>query len=346
MAKNNNLYISVLETLKQDILSGKYPFQSKLPSQEVLAKNLNVSRSTLRKILAELEECNLIESHRGSGAFVCNKNINRYIPFIIPKNNTSYRLTEILEGSNNYFKKIGFSSLLTIKTDASSKRERELVLKLINEGHKNFIIYPVSSDKNSLFYHKLQQQGYNFVFIDTLPEKISCDYVTSSNFLGGYEATKKLIELGHKKIAFGSIPKPKNANTIYERYLGYISALKEHNLEYSPDNYFICNDINYDDFGSYIVNNTTSTAIFTSTDQLGIILIKEFAKVNKEQAIIGFDNTILAESFNLASINQDLYRIGQTAAELLYKRIITPSKAYEHIFIPISLVERASLNNQ
>ena len=105
-------------------------------------------------------------------------------------------------------------------------------------------------------------------------------------------------------------------------------------------------DINYDDFGSYIVNNTTSTAIFTSTDQLGIILIKEFAKTNKEQAIIGFDNTILAESFNLASINQNLYRIGQTAAELLYKRIITPSKAYEHIFIPISLVERASLNNQ
>lgn len=345
MARSNDLYINVLESLKQDILSGKYPFQSKLPPQEDLAIKLDISRSTLRKILAELEKTGLIETHKGSGSFVCNKNINRYIPFIIPKNDTSYRLAEILEGSNSYFNNIGFSSLLTIKTESSSQNEKEIVLKLKDEGHKNFIIYPVASILNASFYRGLQQEGCNFVFIDTLPERLACDYVTSSGFLGGYKATKKLIELGHTNIAFCSIPDPKHANTIYERYLGYLSALEEHSIEPSKENYFICKDMSYEDFGSYIANNTSSTALFASTDQLAIILLNKFAKINKRQAIIGFDNTILAENFNLASINQDLKEIGRIAAELLHKRIINPSKPYEHIYIPVSLVERSSLDS-
>ena len=345
MAKSKDIYLSVLETLKGDILNGKYPFQSKLPSQEDLADELEVSRSTLRKVLAELEKDGFIESRKGSGSFVCNKNINRYIPFIVPKNDTTHRLAEILEGANSYFNKIGFSSLLIIKSDGHSQSERDVVSKLFDDGHRNFIIFPTSSVRSSLFYRKLQQQGCNFVFIDTLPEKIACDYVTSSNFLGGYEATKKLIELGHTDIAFCSIPKPKHANTINERYLGYLSALEENNIEPSKNSCFICENMSYEDFGNYIADNTTSTAIFASTDQLGIILVNKFAKLDKRPAIIGFDNIILAESFDLATINQNLYRIGQASAELLHKRIVNPSKEYEHLYVPISLVERASLND-
>lgn len=342
MARNNDLFVNVLETLKNDILSGKYPFQSKIPSETYLARELNISRTTLRKVLEALKDAGLIESQKGSGWFVCNKNITRYIPIVMPKNSNNYRMTEIFEGAHNYFDSVGFSSLLTI-TDDDPEKEQELLNKLFSEGHNNFVIYPTSSFHNSAFYQKLLRKNCNFVFIDSLPERITCDYVTSCNFLGGYMATKKLITLGHKNIAFCSLPNPETTNTIKDRYLGYLSALEQNKIKHSEDLIFIHGDEDYSEFCNRILKNTAATAIFASTDEFAIQLSKMFADSDRHPAIIGFDNTILSETFDLASVNQNLYEIGKTSAELLYKRIVNPQKNYEHIFVPVSLIERGSL---
>ena len=342
MAKNNRLYTETLDTLKKEILTGKYPFQTGLPSEEVLGKDLHVSRTTLRKVLNTLKEGGFIDSRKGSGWFVCNKNINRYIPIIIPKDSQNFRMTEIFEGAHDYFANIGFSSLLTL-TEDNPKKETELINKLIGDGHKIFIIYPGSCKRNTLFYQKLLRKGCNCVFIDTLPNKITCDYVTSCNFLGGYIATKRLIDLGHKDIAFCSLPSLEETNTVRDRYDGYVSALEQNKLKLDPDTVFIKKDMTFEEFGDYVVENLSSTAVFASTDELAVILVKKFALSDKHPAIIGFDNTILSENFNFSSVNQNLYEIGRTAAELLHKRIVAPNKNYEHIFIPTTLFERGSL---
>ena len=343
MAKNNNLYLRALHTLKEEIISGKYPFQSKLPSEAFLAENLNISRSTLRKILEALRSDGLIESRKGSGSFVCNKSINRYIPLIIPKDSQNYRMTDIFGGTHDYFSSIGFSPLLTL-SEGNPKKETELINKLIDDGYRNFIIYPVSRKYNGLFYQSLLRKGYNCVFIDTLPNRITCDYVTSCNFLGGYAATKALIDSGHTDIAFCSLPGLSETNTIRDRFEGYVSALEQSNLKQSDRAVFINKGLPFEEFGDYVVQHLSSSAIFASTDELAVILVKKFSLSDKRPAIVGFDNTILSENFNLASVNQNLYEIGRTAAELLHKRIINPTKNYEHIYIPVSLVERASLN--
>lgn len=342
MAKNNKLYAQTLSALKKDIVSGKYPFQTRLPSEEELGNDLGVSRTTLRKVLATLKEDGFIESRKGSGWFVYNKNINRYIPIIIPKDSKNFRMTEIFEGASDYFGGIGFSSLLTL-TDDDPKKETELINKLIEDGHKNFIIYPGSCKHNALFYQKILRKGCNCVFIDTLPYRITCDYVTSCNFLGGYAATKKLIDLGHKDIAFCSLPALNTTNTIRDRYDGYVSALEQCKIKLTDHMVFIKKDMTFEEFGDYVVKNLTSTAIFASNDELAVILVKKFALSDKHPAIVGFDNTILSENFNLASVNQDLYEMGRTAAELLHKRIVNPKKNYEHIYIPVTLHERSSL---
>lgn len=343
MSKNNNLFVSALEALREEIISNTYPLNSKLPPETELAKKLNIGRSTLRKVLDALKEEGLIESVKGSGSFVCNKNIIRYIPIIISHNDANYRKTEILKGIQDSLNKNGFSPLLTFY-DSDPKKEMELVLKLINDGHKNLIIYPLSSESNVSFYQRMIRKGINIVFVDTLPNTITCDYVTSCNFLGGYNATRKLIELGHKEIAFCSLFDPNVTNTVFERYNGYISALEQHKLNFSNDMIFIRNEMDNDEFTNYIIKNLSSTAIFTSSDELAVLLNNKLSSLNKKlPAIIGFDNSLIAESINLASINQDFYEIGKTAAELLYKRILNPSKNFEHIYIPVSLIERSSL---
>ena len=144
-------------------------------------------------------------------------------------------------------------------------------------------------------------------------------------------------------IAFCSLPSPEQANTISERYEGYLSALEQNKIPFSESMVYIKKDMTFEEFGDYVVENLSSTALFASTDELGLILMKKFALSSKHPAIIGFDNTVLSSSLNMASINQNFYEMGRTAARLLYERIINPNKSYEHIYIPVSLEERAPL---
>lgn len=142
----------------------------------MLIEEYGISRITLRKVLETLKEERIIESKQGSGWFVCNKSIIRYIPVIIPRDSSGYRMTEISEGAYDFFGGTGFYPLLRF-TDADAQREREIIDGLINDGHKNFIIYPVNYRKNISFYHRILRKGCNCLFIDSVPNEFMCDCV-------------------------------------------------------------------------------------------------------------------------------------------------------------------------
>lgn len=67
---NRHLYLQVIDRLKQDIEKGLYKEREKLPSEFDLAKQLGVSRATLREALRILEEENVIIRRHGVGTFV------------------------------------------------------------------------------------------------------------------------------------------------------------------------------------------------------------------------------------------------------------------------------------
>ncbi|MBO0439035.1 GntR family transcriptional regulator [Candidatus Enterococcus ikei] len=64
------LYAGVYNKILKMIQEGMYPEGSKLLTEPTLAKELNVSRSTLRQSLALLQEDGIIEARRGVGNFV------------------------------------------------------------------------------------------------------------------------------------------------------------------------------------------------------------------------------------------------------------------------------------
>lgn len=65
-----HLYIQVIERLKEDIASGVFKENEKFPSEFELARNLGVSRATLREALRVLEEEKVIVRKHGVGTFV------------------------------------------------------------------------------------------------------------------------------------------------------------------------------------------------------------------------------------------------------------------------------------
>ncbi|RFU71345.1 GntR family transcriptional regulator [Peribacillus saganii] len=68
-----HLYLQVIDRLKRDIEKGHYKEKEKLPSEFDLAKQLGVSRATLREALRILEEENVITRRHGVGTFVNEK---------------------------------------------------------------------------------------------------------------------------------------------------------------------------------------------------------------------------------------------------------------------------------
>jgi GntR family transcriptional regulator len=63
-------YSSVAHTLKAEIASGEYDLGSKLATEFELCHRFDVSRSTVRQALAELESAGLVKRRQGSGTTV------------------------------------------------------------------------------------------------------------------------------------------------------------------------------------------------------------------------------------------------------------------------------------
>lgn len=65
------LYEQIIQTIKDDIQSGKFSMQKKLPTEEELSKQYSVSRITIRRAVSELVKQGLVEKKQGKGTFVC-----------------------------------------------------------------------------------------------------------------------------------------------------------------------------------------------------------------------------------------------------------------------------------
>ena len=66
-------YIILKEKINEDILSGVYPLDSKLPTEVELAEKYSVSRSTVRQALDLLVGEGIISKRWGSGNTVISK---------------------------------------------------------------------------------------------------------------------------------------------------------------------------------------------------------------------------------------------------------------------------------
>ena len=64
------LYIQLASELEEGIYNKKYNDGEKLPSENQLCKQHNVSRITVRQALSKLERKNLVYSVHGKGTFV------------------------------------------------------------------------------------------------------------------------------------------------------------------------------------------------------------------------------------------------------------------------------------
>ncbi len=173
-------------------------------------------------------------------------------------------------------------------------------------------------------------------------------YVDSDNVQGGKDVTKKLIQYGHRKIAFvGGIEKN---NNVEDRQKGFLEIMHENNLKV-PSEYLFTAELNNEEESSHQVMRTINlmnnppTAVIAATDMIALGMIREATnigiKIPDQISVIGFDATTTGRYFTpaLFSVRQPLFTMGYTAAKQLLKIIekrdvIVASHVFPVVLVP------------
>jgi len=361
--ENRTLYMHIMEDLEHKISSNILKPGDKLPTELELAKLYNVSRTTSQRALAELERKGLIDRKRGKGSFVSSSrsaNIhigsNKIISIILPYSGPSGRLIEYINGASNYAGKNGY--YLTIHTtDNDSNEEREALKGLIkNNEISGAIFYPTRRDNFDILY-LLYLDNYPIVTIDKRFQSLPLSYVVSDNFNGGYKATSFLIENGHERIAYISTLPIEDISSIRERFFGYCSALKEHNVPIDTNLFcfdFRCQNNKADAKSIETLKHFLKdgvTAIFAEHDYIAISIYQTLqdmgVRVPEDISLMGFDNVEILEHLDipLATINQNFYDIGGMAAKTVIDMIEHGYCDSRENIIPVELVVGESVAN-
>ncbi len=72
LERPDSLVARVVGSIRQEIDAGRFPPQSRLPTELELSQQLNVSRSVIREAVSQLKSDGVLISRRGSGSFISN----------------------------------------------------------------------------------------------------------------------------------------------------------------------------------------------------------------------------------------------------------------------------------
>lgn len=360
---NKPLYSVMMDELKSQIVSGRYPPESQLPTEAELSSAFGVSRITTRRALEELEREGLIYRIKGSGSFVKPRSrglegreegTGKMISLILPSEDDRGTMGYI-RGASDWLNANGYY-LSIHQSDYDSQKERDLLELLTRKGIAAIILYPRNDQTNYDILHRLTLEDYPIITIDKYFDSLPLGAVVSDNFSGSYQAVSRLIELGHRRIAFLTAVSIESTSSVRDRYFGYCQALKDHGIPLDS-RYIWLNMKNYREqvgverFYNELLDTYRAegiTAVQTENDLIAANLLNlcldRGIRIPEDISIIGFDNNPVTEHviIPLTTVEQNFYEIGRQAAEIIVNWLEMGKQASGKILVPVKLVERGT----
>ncbi|WP_405293911.1 LacI family DNA-binding transcriptional regulator [Algibacter sp. Ld11] len=181
------------------------------------------------------------------------------------------------------------------------------------------------------------------ILFDKVSNKIPCTQITINDEEAAHDAVEHLINIGKKRIAI--IKERDFSYTSEKRYAGYLSALKENQLEIDEKLIISVDDISTD-HGNQMTNHLLSIknppdAIFAITDSAAIGVIQTLKKFNikipEEIAVVGFSNSRRSTVIepNLTTVDQPGETIGKNAVKYLIDEIENQEESVSNKLIEI-----------
>ncbi|MHB1453524.1 MAG: GntR family transcriptional regulator [Saccharofermentanales bacterium] len=349
---SDSKYMQIKIDIESKIASGHYMTGDRIPSENELASQYNVSIITSRKALEQLVNDGLIYREKGRGSFVKTKlpistgvSHKDIVTFILLSYDFSDSATmQLIKGAYTVLTEKKKSLIVEYSKDAPD-REAAILTKCMEDRSAGVILFSADPEKNVDKLAELNANNIPFVLVDRGITQFPANIVSCYNLDGAYMIARHLIASGHEKILFIG----NNSHILTEklRYQGLEIALRENGITH--DSRLSVSDFSKNPLAFLeIVEEYHPTAIMCVND-LVACKVTEILRENKilvpqDISVTGFDDADIARYNHpkLTSVRQDFFEIGKRAAELLIDLIYNKRKGCTQIYLPVELVIRES----
>lgn len=358
------LHRQIAEAIASAIERGRYAPGTTLPSELRLARELAVSRGTLRQALATLRADGYVEVVPGRGTFVRRTvpkrpEARRRVVGVVVPSVSRPALPDVLTAIEDELHRRGYS-MLVASSGNTAAQEAGRVHRIVAEGVSGLIVYPIDQPDPRI-YARLLADGFPIVLVDRHIIGLSIDAVLADNVGGAYAAVSHLLELGHSRIAFVSSDNVATTS-VMERLQGYKQALAAHRL--AADDALVYTGLpavppraeehhrvtleNALRIKRFLHSRQRPTAVFALHDRIALAVFEAASSlglgVPKDLAVVGFDDDPLVATLSvpLTTVRQPREQIGRTAARLVLERIEGRRHDSARLVLPTQLVVRQS----
>ena len=234
---------------------------------------------------------------------------------------------------------------ITYAFSEDEKTESDYISDFINSNLVDGVcLLRARSDDKSIKY--LKDTEFPFVVIGRPEESEGVLWVDNDNFQATYNLVNKLVQKGHKEIAF--IGAQKDWNVTKDRLNGFKTACQINGISVKENNIVIRNEFNEHEGRKGILKLlefSRPTAIIVQDDLLAFETLKVLQEKNINNiSVIGFNNSPLAEFQTppLSSIDINASELGYYAAKILIDYLENNETHIDHYIVESTLIERES----
>ncbi len=203
-------------------------------SNVIHGKSSRVSAETIQKINTAIKELGYVPNMSARSLVSNSSKVIGFVNHVITHENTNFMddpfHSAAIGAIETALRENGYYLMLrTVET------AEELVTFLQTWNVDGLFFTGIFKDK---FYDSLKGFCIPVVLIDSYVKNPEYCNVGLEDFNGSYNATKYLLENGHRKIGFAS-PSIKDGGVLQERFLGYKAALAEYKIPFSKELVFV-----------------------------------------------------------------------------------------------------------
>lgn len=315
-------------------------------SNVIHGRDNRVSAETIQKINNAIRDLGYVPNMSARSLVSNSSRVIGFVNHVMLRDNTNFMEDPFLSAAigaieaalreNGYY--------LMLRTVETSE---ELVAFLQNWNVDGLFFTGIFRDK---FFDSVQGLHIPVVLIDSYVHIPQFCNVGLEDFTGSHDATRYLIEKGHRRIAFAS-PNIKDGGVLQERFLGYKAALAEASIPFDKNLVFqqemdidSCRNVSND-----MMKHPDITGLVVTADLMaaGIMagLKANGVRIPEDISVVGFDDIKLAQLVSppLTTIRQDMNLKGRLAVDFMLQLLNGVPLDTTEVILPTRLIERDSV---
>jgi LacI family transcriptional regulator len=237
---------------------------------------------------------------------------------------------------------------LMLYTTHRRKTQESAYVTMLSRGLADGLLLILPRDPEA-YLRVLRERRFPHVLIDHQGIDNRGPAVGATNWQGAFDATRYLIDLGHRRVGF--ITGDMELGCARDRLAGYHAALDQFGL---PDDPALIREGDFFQTCGYTAANELltlpepPTAIFASNDVMAFGVMEavrdHHLRIPDDISIVGFDDVPQATQVHppLTTVRQPLEQMGRAGARLLLEIIQDPEHLLPRIELPTELAIRAT----